>query len=1464
MEHAVGGAAFGGDAQSLTTSAANYTFTGSASGEIVVRVAKPSKAAKALYVKSVAVTYESSVPITSISMASTASIEIGGTTTLTPTVLPANTTETVTWESSDTDIATVSAGVVTGVAAGTATITAKSPSDATIKAECEVTVNAATKVATPAISVATGTYNEEQSVTLSCLTDGATIRYTTDGTDPTAGSTAYSSAITVDRSMTLKAKAFKGGLTDSEIASATYTLKCVAPTITVPSGVFVSSKVVTITSSAGTSIYYTTDGSTPTTGSTPYDPSDKPSISATTTIKAIAAKDGWSDSDEASETFTKETVLDGISALNSATTSSATARYVNLTDAQVTWTGTGNIGYLNDASAGIYIYGVSMTLNTKYNGVWRITTKTYNNMPEITAFAEVTGEGTSEVASAMAPTVMTPSALDDAFTANLGRQIQINAFTVPDGKALTENITLFGTSPYTDVTVGETYNLVGYPYINKTTKTFRVVSATLKPQAPTFDPVEGEFSSDFTLHLASATDGATIYYTTDGTTPTELSTEYDDGDGISISGTSSVTVKAIAVKSGASSDVSSATYTYKAIAMPLFGIASGTAVYYGTKVEVTCATDDADLYYTLTTNGTTPADPTDASTAYPDGGIAITANTVNIKVIAKKGSDYSSVASATYTLQEPAEPTFSPAAGAVARGTVVTISSAAGTSIVYTTDGSDADTGTEVETNSVNVTIDDAMTIKAIAYDPELNMSSEASAAYTIAQVATPTFSVAAGAVAKGTTVELACVTEGATIHYTRDGSTPTASSPAYSSAITLNYGQTIKAIAVKTNYDDSEVASATYTITGGSETLDLTTLSDGTKPSTINGTDVSYTFSVGTGSNAPQYYSSGSALRFYQYNTLTIASATKTISSIAIHFTQNSQNMSLVAEQPGTLGSGSGVGTRTWTGNASSVQFTTDPACRFDYITVTYASVDDRTPCVTSLDLATKSFPKDNDGTLTATATENGSLTGDVTYTFSSNDAEVLGVEEDGTYAAYTIGTAKVTVTASPAAADLDLFKPVVAEVDVKVTGTTTMTLSATEDIEEFDTPITFTVTELAEGYDGVITVSSGTPSVATASIEGNIVTVTPVKVGTTVITVTAPATDLYLGTVNREFTAYFDQPAGKTTAPSGNVVLADMNFATNDWSLPTSYTTTTDTYSNGDYSVTIAGEYAFNSSYTMLKSGSSLTFQTFDKPVTKIDVVGNSGASGSTKENIYVGETAVSTERTGSKGTNSFEINSSYQAVGTTYILRVSAANAQITRIKVYTAPDFSKTLNAYGYATYCCEYPLDFTDAESNGYSAWQVTDVSDGVITFAQITGKVKGGTPVLLKGTANATINMTACDSENNISGTNKLKGTLAETYLTQVDGSYINFGLSGNQFKKVADGTVVPAGKAYLPVLTSEISGAKAFTFLFEEDDADGISEIENGKLKVQDEEAIYNLAGQRISRMQKGINIVNGKKVLY
>lgn len=92
-----------------------------------------------------------------------------------------------------------------------------------------------------------------------------------------------------------------------------------------------------------------------------------------------------------------------------------------------------------------------------------------------------------------------------------------------------------------------------------------------------------------------------------------------------------------------------------------------------------------------------------------------------------------------------------------------------------------------------------------------------------------------------------------------------------------------------------------------------------------------------------------------------------------------------------------------------------------------------------------------------------------------------------------------------------------------------------------------------------------------------------------------------------------------------------------------------------------------------------STLTLPPFDFAVEKIEVVGNSSGNVSTKtkENIYVGNTAVSTEKTGSKGTNSFVIDKQYQAAGNRYTLQVSTANAQITYIKIYKrAVDLTET--------------------------------------------------------------------------------------------------------------------------------------------------------------------------------------------
>src|SRR6266516_3725403 len=164
-----------------------------------------------------------------------------------------------------------------------------------------------TVVATPTFSPAGGTYTGSVTVTISDATSGATIHYTTDGSTPTTSSAVYTGALTFTQTTTLNAMAAAPGMTDSGVASATYTIQqqqqVATPTFSPGGGTYTASVTVTISdATSGATIHYTIDGSTPTTSSPVY--GGALTFTQTTTLKAMAAASGMTNSGVASATYT--------------------------------------------------------------------------------------------------------------------------------------------------------------------------------------------------------------------------------------------------------------------------------------------------------------------------------------------------------------------------------------------------------------------------------------------------------------------------------------------------------------------------------------------------------------------------------------------------------------------------------------------------------------------------------------------------------------------------------------------------------------------------------------------------------------------------------------------------------------------------------------------------------------------------------------------------------------------------------------------------------------------------------------------------------------------------------------------------------------------------------------------------------------------------------------------------------
>ena len=239
----------------------------------------------------------------------------------------------------------------------------------------------------------------------------------------------------------------------------------------------------------GASIYYTTDGTAPSTSSTPY--SSAFTINSSCTVKAIATKSGMTNSSVAEATFTKITPYANIAALTEQTV--AGTYYVTLDDAVVTFTN-GSYAYIKDNSGAILYYksGHGLSAGQILDGTATVSYKLQNNLPEITSLSGITPAS----GSAPDPTVVVASAWNYTFNDVLSQYIKITDATITysnpyyyvsvgsSDKAV-ESFQLYGRDAASSFSISnlsdsDKYTIVGFPTLYNSTKEFQIFAVPQK------------------------------------------------------------------------------------------------------------------------------------------------------------------------------------------------------------------------------------------------------------------------------------------------------------------------------------------------------------------------------------------------------------------------------------------------------------------------------------------------------------------------------------------------------------------------------------------------------------------------------------------------------------------------------------------------------------------------------------------------------------------------------------------------------------------------------------------------------------------------------------------------------------------------------------------------------------------------------------------------------------------------
>lgn len=340
-----------------------------------------------------------------------------------------------------------------------------------------------------------------------------------------------------------------------------------------------------------------------------------------------------------------------------------------------------------------------------------------------------------------------------------------------------------------------------------------VVQAQVEPV--TFDPNGGAHPPETTITLETATDGATIYYTTDPDADLGDFVEYTEPVDVE-----TATFRAYATKDGmGDSTVSRQTFSeMDVVEPPIFDPDGGTFVL-SVDIDIECATAGSTTYYT--TDGSTP---TDSSTEYTGTITWTTIGTTTFKAISVKDGDVDSpVVTAVFViLDKVATPEFSvdpEGSGPWTNSATITITTATpDAEIRYTTDSSEPHAGSVLYEGPFEWTALGDTHFRAFALKDGMADSDEGELDIEIwEQIDPPVFSATpqSAPYCAEVTVCLECPDDGVTIYYTLDGSDPDEWDEVYTECFTIDWvgDHEVRAIAVRDGCTQSEVVSRSYPV---------------------------------------------------------------------------------------------------------------------------------------------------------------------------------------------------------------------------------------------------------------------------------------------------------------------------------------------------------------------------------------------------------------------------------------------------------------------------------------------------------------------------------------------------------------------------------------------------------------------------------------------------------------------------